>query len=52
MHAHKDRLTAEVGTEVAARAGHSLAVLLAVYAKCMDGERTTYNSRIEAVLGD
>lgn len=32
-------------TEVAARAGHSLAVLLSVYAKCMDGERATYNDR-------
>jgi integrase len=37
-------------TEVAARAGHSVAVLLAVYAKCMDGERATYNSRISAMI--
>lgn len=39
-------------TEVAERAGHSLAVLLSVYAKCMDGERGTYNARISAVLGE
>jgi integrase len=39
-------------TEVAARAGHSLAVLLSVYAKYIDGERGTYNSRISEVLGE
>lgn len=38
-------------TEVAARAGHSVAVLLTVYAKCFDGERATYNGRIDALLG-
>jgi integrase len=38
-------------TEVAARAGHSLAVLLSVYAKCLDGERATYNSRIDSMIG-
>lgn len=38
-------------TEVAARAGHSVAVLLTVYAKCLDGERATYNARISGVLG-
>lgn len=38
-------------TDVAARAGHSVAVLLAVYAKCLDGERATYNARISGVLG-
>jgi integrase len=38
-------------TEVAARAGHSVAVLLNVYAKCIDGERATYNARIADVLG-
>lgn len=37
-------------TEVAARAGHSVAVLLSVYAKCIDGERATYNARITALL--
>lgn len=39
-------------TEVAERAGHSLAVLLSVYAKCMDGERSTYNARISEVIGE
>lgn len=38
-------------TDVAARAGHSVAVLLTVYAKCLDGERATYNARISDVLG-
>lgn len=37
-------------TEVAARAGHSVAVLLTVYAKCIDGERATHNARIAALL--
>ena len=37
-------------TEVAARAGHSVAVLLSVYAKCMDGE-AAYNARIDGMLG-
>jgi hypothetical protein len=46
-------LNAEVpATDVAERAGHSLAVLLSVYAKCMDGERRTYNARISAVPGE
>lgn len=39
-------------TEVAARAGHSVAVLLAVYAKCIDGERAAYNGRIDGILGE
>lgn len=38
-------------TEVAARAGHSVAVLLSVYAKCIDGERAVYNARIDGMLG-
>lgn len=37
-------------TEVAARAGHSVAVLLSVYAKCIDGERATHNGRIDSML--
>jgi hypothetical protein len=39
-------------TEVAARARHSVAILLAVNAKCMDGERATYNGRISAMIGE
>ncbi len=38
-------------TEVAARAGHSVAVLLTVYAKCIDGGRATHNGRIDGILG-
>ena len=38
-------------TEVAARAGHSVDVLLKVYAKCIDGQRDQLNSKIDAVLG-
>jgi integrase len=37
-------------TEVAARAGHSVDVLLKVYAKCVDGQRDSLNSRIDEVL--
>ncbi|WP_243710303.1 hypothetical protein [Micromonospora sp. KC213] len=36
--------------EVAQRAGHSVDVLLKVYAKCIDGDRTRMNERIEAAL--
>lgn len=38
--------------EVAARAGHSVEVLMKVYAKCLDGQRDLVNERIAAVLGD
>jgi integrase len=37
-------------TEVARRAGHSVAVLLRVYAHCIDGQSTTYNQRITEAL--
>ncbi|MBM0255571.1 integrase [Micromonospora sp. 4G55] len=37
-------------TEVAERAGHSVDVLLKVYAKCIDGEEATVNGRIDDVL--
>ncbi|MFI6758821.1 tyrosine-type recombinase/integrase [Micromonospora sp. NPDC050417] len=36
--------------EVAERAGHSVDVLLKVYAKCIDGDRSRMNERIEAAL--
>ncbi|AVT34616.1 site-specific integrase [Plantactinospora sp. BC1] len=36
--------------EVAERAGHSVDVLLRVYAKCIDGDRSRMNERIEAAL--
>jgi integrase len=36
--------------DVAERAGHSVDVLLKVYAKCIDGQREIANRRIEAVL--
>jgi integrase len=36
--------------EVAERAGHSVEVLLKVYAKCIDGEEATVNRRIEEAL--
>ncbi|KUN76238.1 tyrosine-type recombinase/integrase [Streptomyces griseoruber] len=35
---------------VAARAGHSVAVLFRVYAKCLEGAAATANARIEAML--
>lgn len=37
-------------TDVAERAGNSVAVLLTVYAKCLDGQRDTYNDRIGRLL--
>jgi integrase len=37
-------------TEVARRAGHGVAVMLHVYANCIDGEDRTYNERIERAL--
>jgi integrase len=36
--------------EVAERAGHSVDVLLRVYAKCIDGQRDLVNQQIEAAL--
>ena len=33
--------------EVAARAGHSVAVLLKIYAKCVDGQRDAINRKIQ-----
>ncbi len=38
-------------TEVARRAGHGVAVLLKVYAGCIDGEEAEVNRRIERALG-
>jgi integrase len=38
-------------TTVAAWAGHSVEVLLKIYAKCLDGETTAVQRRIEAALG-
>ncbi|WP_370673427.1 hypothetical protein [Streptomyces sp. DpondAA-D4] len=35
---------------VAQQHGHSVAVLLRVYAKCLDGTAATANARIEATL--
>lgn len=39
-------------TEVARRAGHSVAVLLTVYAHCVDGQADTIIKRIADALGD
>ncbi|HEX6467629.1 MAG TPA: site-specific integrase, partial [Streptosporangiaceae bacterium] len=38
-------------TEVARRAGHSVDVLLKVYAKCIDGQEGLANGRIDDALG-
>jgi hypothetical protein len=35
---------------VAERAGHSVDVLLKVYAKCIDGQRETVNKTIEGLF--
>lgn len=39
-------------TEVAERAGHTVDVLLKVYAKCIDGQEDAVNRRIEEALRD
>jgi integrase len=38
--------------EVAERAGHSVKVLLQIYAKCIDGQQDTANRRIDDALGE
>ena len=38
-------------TEIATRAGHSVEVLLRVYAKCVSGQEEIANRRIEEILG-
>jgi hypothetical protein len=38
-------------TEVARRAGHGVAVLLKIYAHCIDGQATAANKRIAEALG-
>jgi integrase len=38
--------------EVAERAGHSVDVLLRVYAKCIDGHQEIANRRIDDALGE
>jgi hypothetical protein len=38
-------------TEVAARAGHSVDVLLRRYAHCLDAGQDLINTRVEAALG-
>jgi hypothetical protein len=38
-------------TEVARRLGHSVAVLLRVYANCIDGGKDGINDRIGGALG-
>ena len=38
-------------TEVARRAGHSVAVLLKIYAHCIDGQADAANKRITDALG-
>ena len=38
-------------TEIAKRAGHSVEVLLRVYAKCVHGQEEIANQRIEEILG-
>jgi hypothetical protein len=38
-------------TEIAKRAGHSVEVLLRVYAKCVSGQEEIANHRIEEILG-
>jgi hypothetical protein len=38
-------------TEVARRAGHGVAVLLKIYAQCIDGQADAVNQRITDALG-
>jgi hypothetical protein len=41
----------EGGTKVARRAGHGVAVLLKIYAHCIDGQADAANHRITDALG-
>ncbi|MGH3274068.1 MAG: hypothetical protein ACRDNZ_07045 [Streptosporangiaceae bacterium] len=41
-----------IGAVQARRAGHGLAVLLRVYANCIDGQAGAVNGRIGAALGE
>ena len=38
-------------TEVARRAGHGVAVLITIYAHCIDGQAAAANQRIAEALG-
>jgi len=38
--------------QIAERAGHSVAILLKIYAKCLDGQDDIAKRRIEEALGD
>lgn len=50
-HGYQPRLNGGVpATEVAERAGHSVDVLLKVYAKCIDGQRETVNNTIQGLF--
>ena len=44
-------LNGRAATEVANRAGHSVEVLLRVYAKCIDGGEESANRRIDEAPG-
>ncbi|WP_067812274.1 hypothetical protein [Actinomadura kijaniata] len=47
------RLNAGVpATDVAEEAGHSLKVLLDIYAKCIEGQQEQANKRIDGALGE
>jgi hypothetical protein len=39
-------------TQVAARSGHSVGLLLQIYAKCLAGQEDAARRRIAAALGD
>jgi hypothetical protein len=38
--------------EVARRAGHSVVVLLRIYAGCIDGQEQLWNARLDQALSD
>jgi hypothetical protein len=44
-------ITMVPATEVARRAGHGVAVLLKIYAQCIDGQADAANQRITDALG-
>jgi hypothetical protein len=47
----QDSAYGAVWTEVARRAGHGVAVLLKIYAHCIDGQADAANKRITDALG-
>jgi len=49
---HAEFVAPRVATQVAEWAGHSVEVLLSIYAKCIDGRDQVWFDPIDSALGD